>query len=148
MSEDDTLPRQRKSDEVSGILPTDPFDKLLSSKIGLPNGAHTAPAVVQDVDFYGNTTQFIVQTVRTEKGAMAFVTQVNSRGSERFILPPGLLKLIDRQRGATITQVRRRHGQRIAEERGLVGHVGFTPEMRAKALATRKRKAAARRKKR
>lgn len=128
---------------MSEALPTDQFDKLLSRLIGLPNGAHVQPSVVQAVDFYGNTTSYMVQTVRTDEGPTIFVTQVNAAGSARFILPPAVVKTIDRQREATTLQIRRRHGKRLAEERGGTGFTpGFTPEMRAKALATRKRKSA------
>ena len=127
----------------TATLPTDQFDKLLSRLIGLPNGAHTQPTVVQAVDFYGNTTSYMVQTVRTEEGPTVFVTQVNAAGSARFILPPSVIRLIDRQRDTATTQIRRRHGKRLAQERGAVGPV-FTPEMRAKGLETRRRKAAQR----
>lgn len=126
--------------DQSPILPTDQFDKLLSRLMGLPNGAHTQPTVVQAVDFYGNTTSYMVQTVKTEEGPTVFVTQVNAAGSARFILPPAVLRLMDRQRDTATTIVRRRHGRRLAEERGNV----FTPEMRAKALAARKAKSAKR----
>jgi hypothetical protein len=120
-------------------LPTDVFDKLLSRLSGLPNGAHTQPSVVQDVDFYGNTTSFMVQTVRTESGPTVFVTQVNAAGSIRFILPANVLRVIDRQKEATTTTIRRRHGKRLAEERG--GGSPFTDEMREKARAARVRNA-------
>lgn len=50
--------------KVTEHLPSDEFDKLLSRVIGLPNGAHTQPAVVQAIDFYGHTTSFMIQTVR------------------------------------------------------------------------------------
>jgi hypothetical protein len=139
--------RYRDDDEQQGapapsrILPTDTFDALLARLVGLPNGGHTAPSVVQSTDFYGNTTSYMVQTVRTEEGATIFVTQVTASGSIRYVLPPAVLRLIDRQRDTTTTQIRRRHGKRLAEERG---PVTFTPEQRAKALATRKRKAAER----
>lgn len=127
----------------TATLPTDQFDKLLSRLVGLPNGAHTQPTVVQAVDFYGNTTSYMVQTVKTEEGPTVFVTQVNAAGSARFILPPAVVRLMDRQRDTTTTQIRRRHGKRLAEERGGGGTV-FTPEMRAKGLETRRRKAAQR----
>lgn len=108
--------------KVSAARPTDPFDKLLSSMVGLPNGAHTQPAVVQSSDFYGNTTSFMIQTVRTEEeGVTAFVTQVNAQGSARYILPSAVLAVIDRQRAAITTRLRRRHGRRIAEERAAQG---------------------------
>jgi len=126
----------------SPLLPTDQFDKLLSRLIGLPNGAHTQPSVVQDIDYYGNTTSYMVQTVKSEEGSTVFVTQVNATGSQRYILPPKVLTVIDRQRDSNTTQVRRRHGKRLAEERAANGVVPtFTPEMRRKALATRKRNA-------
>jgi len=132
------------SNGSSSLLPANQFDQMLSRLIGLPNGAHTQPTVVQAVDFYGNTTSYMVQTVKTEDGPTVFVTQVNADGSARFILPPSVLRTIDRQRDTTTAQIRRRHGKRLAEERG-GAFGGFTPEMRAKGLATRKRKAAARR---
>src|SRR3990167_9275127 len=126
----------------SAALPSDQFDKVLSRLIWLPNGGHTQPTVVQAVDFYGNTTSYMVQTVKTEDGPTVFVTQVNAAGSARFILPPAVVRLMDRQRDTTTTQIRRRHGKRLAEERG-ASFGGFTPEMRAKALATRRKKTAA-----
>ena len=73
MSDDDEVSTRREH-KVSAGLPSDPFDRLLSRMMGLPNGAHTLPTVVQVIDFYGN-----------------------------------------------ITQIRRRHGKRIAEERKAAG---------------------------
>lgn len=70
------------------ILPVDTFDKTLSRLIGLPDGAHTQPSIVQGVDFYGNVTSYMVQTVKWDEGTTVFVTQVNAEGSARFILPP------------------------------------------------------------
>lgn len=127
----------------SAVLPTDTFDKLFSRLVGHPNGAHTQPAVAQAVDFYGNTTSFMVQTVRNEDGPFVFVTLVDADGSKRFVLPPLVVKLIDRQRDSITTTIRRRHGKRLAAERPMPSG-GFTPEARAKALATRKAKAARR----
>ncbi len=111
---------------VTAARPSDPFDKLLSSLIGLPNGAHTKPAVIQDIDFYGNATSYMVQTVRTDESITAFVTQVNAAGSVRSILPQSVLLVIDRQRASITKKLRRRNGQRIAEERMAAGIVpGF-----------------------
>lgn len=132
----------------SSILPTDPFELALSNLIGLPNGAHTAPTVVQALDFYGNVSRYIIQTVKWEKGNTVFLTQVNTSGvpATNVMLPPEVLAVINRQQDSTTTMVRRRHGQRLAEERKANGSMpgGFTPEMRKKAAATRKAKAAAR----
>lgn len=107
--------------KVTASLPSDPFDKLLSRLVGLPNGAHAQPSVVQAMDFYGHTTSFMIQTVRTDEGVTAFVTQVNAQGSVRTILPQNVLATIDRQRAAITTKLRRRHGRRIAEERMAAG---------------------------
>ncbi len=107
--------------KVTASLPSDPFDKLLSRLIGLPNGAHAQPTVVQAMDFYGHTTSFMIQTVRTDEGVTAFVTQVNAQGSVRTILPANVLAVIDRQRAAITTKLRRRNGRRIAEDRAAAG---------------------------
>jgi len=107
--------------KVTASLPSDPFDKLLSRLVGLPNGAHAQPTVVQAMDFYGHTTSFMIQTVRTDEGVTAFVTQVNAQGSVRTILPQNVLAVIDRQRSAITTKLRRRNGRRIAEERSAAG---------------------------
>lgn len=122
-----------KDHKATVSLPTDTFDKLLSRLIGLPNGAHVQPAVIQSIDFYGNTTAFMIQTVRTEEGTTSFVTQVNALGSVRYILPPHVLAALDRQRDALTTKIRRRHGKRIAEERKLAGlQPGFMKKRKAR----------------
>lgn len=113
-------PREHKATER---LPTDPFDKeLLRLTQGLPNGAHAKPTTVQVRAFYGHTTQYIIQTVRTEdQGATVFITQVSAEGSHRYMLPQRVLDAIDRQRGSITTQLRRRHGRRLADERKAKG---------------------------
>jgi hypothetical protein len=136
-------------DTRSAILPTDAFDLALSNVTGHPNGAHTQPTVVQALDFYGNVTSFMVQTVKWEDGTTVFVTQVNATGSARFVLPPKVTAIIQRQQDAVSLMVRRRHGKRLAAERMASGvNPGaalLRPEVRKRALAARKAKAAARR---
>lgn len=128
--------------DTSGLLPTDAFDQMLARLKHLPNGAHTEAKAVQAEDFYGKSTAFIVQTVRTETGDTVFITQVNAEGSARFIIPTDVLKIIDRQRESTLKQIRSRHGRRLVEEGIFKPRAGgFTPEMRAKAKATRAAKA-------
>jgi len=102
-------------------IPTDPFDQTLSRLLGLPNGAHTQPAVLQAVDFYGNVTSFMVQSVRWDEGVSVFVTTVSASGSARFVLPPNVATLIGRQRDGLATKIRRAHGKRIAAERAAAG---------------------------
>ena len=78
-----------------------------------------------------------------------FLSIVRGEEARKYILPPKVLGAIDRQREQATKVIRRRHGQRLAEARQASGTVNpFTPEMRAKALATRKRKAALRAKRR
>ena len=128
--DDDNL-GNRAERKVTAARTTDPFDKMLSSMIGLPNGAHTKPAVVQDIDFYGNAMSYIIQTVRTDEAITAFVTQVSAAGSVRSILPTAVLAVIDRQRASITTKLRRRHGKRLAEERMAQGiEPGFMKKKR------------------
>lgn len=141
MSETQTTPAPR-----SAVLPTDPFELALNAVLGHPDGAHTGAAVVQAVDWYGNATQYILQTVKWAEGTTVFVTQVNAAGSARFTLPPKVVALLLRQQEAVTTMVRRRHGRRLAETAKANGRAmgGFTPAMRKKAAATRKANAAKR----
>ena len=133
----------------SQVLPADTFDQQLERLTGLPDGAHTSPSLVQSADFYGNVTQHIVQTVRTEDGAYAFITAIGATGTVRMVLPPKVTAALDRQKDAVTAKLRRRQGKRLAEAAAASGRTpGFTPEQRAKALATRKAKAAAKRKRR
>src|SRR5262245_24536528 len=110
----------------SEVLPSDAFALQLRTLSGLPNGAQTQAALVQDVDFYGNISNYILQTVKWDKGTTVFVTV----GSERFVLPPKVVGLLLRQQEAVTRMVRRRHGLRLAEERKANGQAlgGFTPE--------------------
>jgi hypothetical protein len=117
----DDQPAPGREHRVTASITKDPFDKLLSTLIGLPNGAHTKPAVVQDIGWYGDTTSYMVQTVRTDETITAFVTQVSAAGSVRSILPEAVLAVIDRQRASITKQLRRRNGKRIAEERAAAG---------------------------
>lgn len=112
---------QTREHKVTAARTQDPFDRMLSAMVGLPNGAHTKPAVVQAIDFYGNATSYMVQTVRTDENITAFVTQVNAAGSVRTILPAAVLSVIDRQRASITAKLRRRNGRRIAEERAAAG---------------------------
>lgn len=118
---DEESGQHNREHKVTAARTKDPFDSMLSGMIGLPNGAHTKPAVVQAIDFYGNATSYLVQTVRTDESITAFVTQVSAAGSVRSILPQSVLAVIDRQRSSITTKLRRRHGKRIAEERMAAG---------------------------
>lgn len=118
---DSEIPLYNREHKVSAARTSDPFDRLLADMIGLPNGAHTKPAPIQSIDFYGNALTYIVQTVRTDETVTAFVTQVSAAGSVRTILPLDVLNAIERQRASITKQLRRRHGRRIAEERAAAG---------------------------
>jgi hypothetical protein len=129
----DESQHNRAEHKVSAARASDPFDRMLSGMIGLPNGAHTKPAVVQAIDFYGNATTYIIQTVRTDESVTAFVTQVSAQGAARTILPTAVLTTIDRQRESITKKLRSRHGRRIAEERKAAGiEPGFMKHKRKK----------------
>jgi len=117
----ESQPINRAEHKVTATRSSDPFDKMLSNLIGLPNGAHTKPAVIQAIDFYGNATSYIIQTVRTDESVTAFVTQVSAQGAVRTILPSAVLAVIDRQRDSITKKLRSRHGKRLAEERMAAG---------------------------
>jgi hypothetical protein len=133
----------------SPLLPTDAFDLALAQLTGHPDGAHTTPSVVQAQDFYGNTTQFIIQTVKWTEGTSVFITQINAGPPIRIVLPPKVMNAVLRQQDAVTAIVRRRLGRRLMAERKANGFnpaaALLDPAVRAKALKARKAKAAARR---
>ena len=98
-------------------MPTDPFDSALERLTGLPGGAHVQPVVVQTRDFYGHSTSWLVQVVKTDEGDNVFLQSVSASGQARIVIPARVLQTIDRQRATVSTKVRRRHGRRLAEER-------------------------------
>lgn len=137
---------RRNGYEPSGLISTDPFDATLHDLMGHPNGAHTQPSTVRAIDDYKHVTDYIIQTVKWDGGTTVFVTQVSAREPKRIVLPPKVVQAILRQQEQVSTMVRRRHGQRLAEQLRADGKLraGFTPEMRRKAAATRRAKAAKR----
>lgn len=121
MEGNEDLGSVRREHKVTASRTQDQFDRMLDSLIGLPNGAHTKLSAVQHRDFYGHTTTYNIQSVKTEDGVTTFVWQSDADGLVRFILPTKVLASIDRQRKSLTKQVRSRHGKRIAEERMAAG---------------------------
>lgn len=121
MESNEETGNMRREHKVTAARTQDAFDKLLSSMIGLPNGANTKLAAVQHIDFYGNVTTYNIQSVKTDEGVTTFVMQADASGSVRYILPTKVLAAIDRQRASLTKQVRSRNGKRIAEERAAAG---------------------------
>lgn len=110
----------------SELLPSDRFEQTLSRLIGLPGGSSVQPTIVQCMDFYGRSSDWIVQSVKTEEGDNLFLTCVTSEGVTRIAVPARVVATIDRQRETLTTKVRRRHGRRLAEERKARGEApGF-----------------------
>jgi hypothetical protein len=133
-------------DPRSSLLPSDPFDQTLDRLLGLPNGAHTQAAVVQAADYYGNSTAYMVQSVRWDEGVTVFVTVVNAGGAARFMLPPSVSAVITRQRDTLSTRIRQQHGRRIAAERkaaGLAPAFMTNPGPGGRRTATRRKKSRA-----
>jgi hypothetical protein len=111
----------QREHRVTAARTQDPFDKMLSSMMGLPGGAHTKVAAVQHIDFYGHVTTYNIRSVKTDEGVTTFVMQADANGAVRYILPTKVLGAIDRQRASLTKQVRSRNGKRIAEERAAAG---------------------------
>lgn len=132
---------QQNDSTPSPLLPSDPFDQQFARLMGLPNGAAVDPVAVATVDYYGKATNWIVQTIRGGEGDTVFLTCSDATRYLRVVIPSRVLATIDRQRDTIVSKVRRNHGKRLAERRP---PTVFTPEMRAKALETRRRKAAER----
>ena len=98
----------------SGLLPTDPFDIALRDLTGLPDGAHTLPGTVTEIDDYGHTSSYIIRTVRWANGNTVFIER--TAPPARFVLPPKVTAAIARQAEAVSAILKRRQGKRLAAE--------------------------------
>src|SRR5262245_2564647 len=132
------------SHERNGTTPASPdhFDRLLGLLDGLPEVERTQPSTVCVLTpLIGKAETFIIRTVRQrEVGDVIFVEHIGGEGSYRIILPTRVADVIARQRDALTSRVRARIGRANARAARDAGHVPtFTPAMRAKGLATRKR---------
>ena len=140
------------------------FDRMLGKLDGVPHVDKTkAATVIALVDIVGQASTFIVQTYRNRPedggykdmdpaGDYIFIQHIDAAGSQRFILPPSVADVIARQRDALTTKARTRGAKAAAAARkangAAFGFAAMSPAerkaARAKAKATRQRKAAAR----
>jgi hypothetical protein len=124
----------------------DAFDRAYGQAQGFPK-TKPSTVVVANVMGIGGVRSYQVETFRIpDVGDTTFIVITGPEGLQRVHLPPLVTAVVARQRASLADQARRRHGQRLAETRRASGFTPtFTPAMRAKALATRKAKAAKRR---
>jgi len=127
-----------------------PFDRALGELVGLNEVTHTAPTTKVTANIVGAQT-FIVQTFRrVDVGDTIFLQYVSGDNDKpiRISIPPAVADVIARQREALTTKSRKRGALKAVETRKESGQdVGAAlrrPEVRKRALAARKRKAAER----
>jgi len=142
---DDNSYRGHERDVPSGNMP-DEFDRMLGVLDGVSTATQGATVPVVPTLGIGGTRKFIIQTIRHEGKDHLFIEMIGRERSFREYLPPAVTDVIARQHSALSTRNRRAGARRAAATRRAQGIVPeFTPEMRAKALKTRRAKAAKRR---
>ena len=125
----------------------DEFDRLQSLYEGLPQAIKTAPSTIRVAPFLAveGTATWIVQTLRhAESGDFVFVERLTAGGPLRVVLPPSVVAVIARQRDALTFKARSRAARDRARTRPTDASHLADPKVRAKALATRRKRAEAR----
>lgn len=104
---------------IDNSRPADRFDRAIGSLTGLPDVINTPATTVRSVSpLVGSAQTFIVQTFRQrENGDTVFLEHVDERGSTRLVIPPGVTKVIARQRDALTTRARKRGAKAAADDR-------------------------------
>lgn len=126
----------------------DAFDRALGEISGLPDVTSSREATITVTSIVESST-FIVQTFRQrDVGDRLFVQRIDKHGSVRMFFPPRVVDAIARQRDALTGKTRSKAAKTVAADRKAAGieptHL-LRPDVRKRALAARKRNAAARR---
>jgi hypothetical protein len=99
------------------------YDRLMAALDGLPDSARSRPTPVRVITpLLGNVETFIVQTFRhKDEGDTIFIEHTGPEGYERYYLPPGVVRVLMRQRDQLETINRRKAGRALAEQRKAAG---------------------------
>jgi hypothetical protein len=113
----------------------DKFDKVMGTLTSLPDVTHTKPStVVSTTPLIGATQTFIIQTFRqidrdgddSKSRDTLFMQYVDDTGSQRIVIPHGVIDAIVRQRDSLTTKVRKKIGKANAAARKARGELpGF-----------------------
>lgn len=98
--------------DAQSPMPQDAFSKRFRELSDNP-GAIKASSTINLIDDYGNTESWIVDTFRLEVGkTVVFLQRLNSKGSDRLVLPTEVMAAISRQHDRAISAVRSRAAKR------------------------------------
>ena len=134
-----------RPDPITSLAQVDEYDRLQHDYSGLPGGSKTTPAIVQVIPLspLAGVAEWTVQTIRAaDVGDLVFLNRMGAQPM-RIVLPAKVTAMIARQREALTSKARSR-AARGRVHTGDASHLN-DPKVRAKALATRKAKAAKRR---
>jgi hypothetical protein len=122
---------------MTEIKTQDFFDRAMAAMTLRPDIVRTEVSVLRDIDAYGNTQTFTVQTFRAEGGTDAkgrrspaqdtvFIEHTSAEhGFRRFVLLPKVADIVARQRETTATKMRRRGAAKAKETKA--AKLGFAP---------------------
>jgi hypothetical protein len=134
-----------RPDPITSLTQVDEYDRLQHDYSGLPGSFKTTPTLVQVIPLspLAGVTDWIVQTIRATDlgGDLVFINRMGAQPI-RIVLPAKVTAAIARQHEALTSKARSRAARDRAP--GDASHL-HDPKVRAKALATRKAKAAKRR---
>lgn len=144
---------------MSDNMSIDPFDRTMGLLDGLTGVSRTKPSTITETTtLVGNSSTFVVQTFRQrdehDPGAPSkdtiFLVYVDAAGSRRIVIPPKVADAIARQRDSLATKSRIRAGKAAAATRKGDGRPNplLDPAVRARASATRRLNADAKRRRR
>lgn len=120
-------------------LPIDEFSTELRRLLDNPASVATRQTTIEVRDLLGHTTTWVVQVLRVDGSATAFVQRVNAQGGSRFVIPAPVMAALARQSDTAVTKTRRRAARAAVDTKREAGVRIGNPEALRKARKARGR---------
>ncbi len=128
------MAQDSREQQPTVTLATDVFTVERRQLASHPEAVASA-ARIDDVDFYGNVTTWVIDLFRLEGKVTAFIQVGGPTGYQRLVIPPSVTALINRHQSSLVTKQRRRTAKRVVADKRAQGLPVGNPEALANARA-------------
>lgn len=103
----------------------DSFDRLRGQLWDIPGFKRRASTIVTTLPLVGDTSTFVVETIRTEEGYVGFLQAITPTGTFRLVLPDKVLSAMYRHHDSIVAQSKSERAKRASETRKAKGVIPF-----------------------
>jgi len=128
----------RDREEPTVRLARDEFTERRRELTNHPE-AVAASSRIDETDYYGNVTTWVVDSYRVGRDVTAFIQRGGIDGYIRLPLPPSVTSAINRQQSGLVTKARRKTSRRVVADKRARGERVGNPEALKKARKAKRR---------